>query len=79
MKNLNETGQVLNMEIEAIKKIQSEGIQAMENLGKQKGTADRAISKSTQEVEKRLLSVEDVIDEIDILVIGNLNLKHMGK
>ena len=44
VKKMNKTVQDLKMEIEAIKKIQTEGILEMENLGKRTGTIDSVIT-----------------------------------
>ena len=43
-KEMNKTVQDLKMEIEAIKKTQTEGILEMENLGKRTGTTDASIT-----------------------------------
>jgi hypothetical protein len=47
------------MEIEAIKNTQAEGIQEMENLGKQTATTDASITKRVQEMkrESRVLNI----------------------
>ena len=45
MKELNKTAQDLRVEIEAIKKTQTEGILEVENLGKREGTTDRSIRR----------------------------------
>jgi hypothetical protein len=45
VKGLNETVQGLEIEREAIKKRQSEGILEMKKLGKRAGTTDRSLTK----------------------------------
>ena len=46
--------QDLKIEIEAIKKTQTEGIQEIENLGEQTGTTDASISNRIQQMEERI-------------------------
>lgn len=53
------------MEIEAIKKILTEGILEMETLGKWAGTTDASITNRIQEKEERISGIEDTIEEID--------------
>lgn len=64
MKEISKTVQDLKVEIEAIKKTQTEGILEMENLGKRTRTADGSITNRIQETEERILDVEDTIEEI---------------
>jgi hypothetical protein len=40
----------------------------MENLGKKIGTMDRSITNRIQDMYERMSSVDDTIEEIDILV-----------
>jgi hypothetical protein len=53
------------MEIEAIKKTQTEEILEMENLGKWTKTTEASITNRTQEMEERISGTEDTIKEID--------------
>jgi len=66
VKEISKTVQDLKVEIETIKRTQTEGILEMENLGKRTGTTDASIAKRIQEIEERILGVEDTIEEIDI-------------
>ena len=59
---MNKSAQDLKVEIEAIKKTQTEGILEMENLGKRIGTADLSIISRLQEMEERISGVEDTIE-----------------
>ena len=54
VKEMNKTVQDLKMEIEAIKKTQTEEILEMENLGKRTGTTDASITNRIQEMEERI-------------------------
>ena len=60
------------MEIESIKKTLSKGILVIENLGKRTGTTETIITNRIQEMEERTSRVENVIEEIDISVKGNV-------
>jgi hypothetical protein len=53
------------MDIETIKKTQTEGILKMENLVKQTGTIDVSITNRMQEMEERISDIEDTIEETD--------------
>jgi hypothetical protein len=64
------------LEIEAIRKKQTEEILLMENLGKRTGTTDASIAKRIQEREDRILGVEDTIEEIIHQPKKVLNLKN---
>ena len=58
--------QYLKMNIEATKKIQTEGILEMENLGKKTGTTD-----TRQVIVDNASDIEDTVEQIDILVKEN--------
>ena len=60
------------MERETIKKTQTEGILKMNNVGKSIGTSDASITKRIQEMEERIWSIEDTIEEMDISVKENV-------
>jgi predicted nucleic acid-binding Zn-ribbon protein len=65
VKELNKTIQDLNMEEETIKKSQRETTLEIENLGKKSGTIDASITNRIQELEERITSAEDTIENID--------------
>ena len=56
------------MEIEAIKKTQTEAILDMENLRKRTGTTDAIITNRIQEMEDRILGIEYKIVKINASV-----------
>ena len=60
------------IQIETIKKTQTEGILEMENMGKQSGTTNASINSRIQVIEERLSSAEDTIKEIDSSVKKNI-------
>ena len=62
---MKETIQDLKTEIETIKKKQAEGIKETEIMRKQSGTANASINSRIQEMEERISSAEDTIEEID--------------
>ena len=53
------------MEIETIKKSQSETTLEIETLGKRSGVIDTSITNKIQEIEERISDVEDSIENID--------------
>ena len=67
--------QELNVQIEVIKKTQTERILEMENLGKRTGTTDASINKIMLEMEERISGIEDTIKQIKKSVKDRLNLK----
>jgi hypothetical protein len=76
VKEINQTVQDKKMEIEAIKKTQTEGILEMENLGNWIGTTGVSITNRTQEMEERISGVvKDKVEEIDTLVKENIKSK----
>jgi hypothetical protein len=52
VKKMNKTVQDLKIEIEAIKKIQTEGILEMKNLGKRRGTTDVNVNNRIEKMEE---------------------------
>ena len=58
--------QYLKMNIEATKKLQTEGILEMENLGRETGTTD-----TRQVIVDNASDIEDTVEQIDILVKEN--------
>ena len=51
----------LKIEIESIKKTQTEKILELENLDKRRGTTEESITNRIQEMEERISGVEDTI------------------
>ena len=49
----------------------------MENLGKRSGITDVSFTNRTQEIEERILSVEDTVEEIDTTVKENSKHKKL--
>ena len=60
------------IQIETIKKTQTEGILEMENMRKHSGTTNASINSRIQVIEERLSSAEDTIKEIDLSVKENI-------
>ena len=63
--------QDLKSEIETVKKTQAEGIIETEILSKWSGTTNANINSRIQEIEERISSSEDTIEEIDSSVKEN--------
>ena len=61
---LNKTIEDLKREVDTIKKIQSEAMLEIENLGKKSGTIDASISNRIQEMEERISGTEDTRENI---------------
>ena len=59
------------MEVETIKKTQSETILDLENLGKKSGTIDASISNRIQKMEERISDAEDSIENMDTTIKEN--------
>ena len=55
----------LKVEIEAIKKTQTNGILEMENLGKRTGPTDANITNRIQKMKERISGIEDTREEIN--------------
>jgi cell division protein FtsL len=72
---MNKTIQDLKMEIETIKKSQRETDLEIENLGKRSGVIDASITNRIQEIEERISSAEDTIENIDTTVKENTKCK----
>ena len=47
----------------------------MENLGNNTGTTDAGIINKTQEIEKRISTIESIIEDIVMTVVGNAKCK----
>jgi hypothetical protein len=65
---MNKTVQDLKTKIEAIKKIQTEGILEMENAGKRTETRGISSTNRIQDIEERISGREDAIEEVDIQI-----------
>ena len=72
---LNKTIQDLKMEVETIKKTQSEATLEIETLGKKSETVDASISNRIQEMEERISDAEDSIDNMDTTIKENAKCK----
>ena len=77
MKELNKTIQDLKMEVETIKKSQSETSLEIENLGKNSGVIDTSINNRIQEIEERISDAEDSIETMDSTVKENAKCKKL--
>ena len=64
MKHMKETIQDLKTEIDTIKKTQAEGIIETEIMRKLTGTTNASMNSRMQEMEERISSTEDTIEEI---------------
>ena len=53
--------------MEAVKKTQTKGRLAMENLGKQTETSETSITNRIQEIEERISDSEDTIEKLNAL------------
>ena len=69
---MKETIQDLKSEIETINKTQAERIIETEIMRKQSRTTNASINSRIQDLEERIWSAEDTIEEIDSLVKENI-------
>ena len=74
---MNKTIQDLKMEVETIKKSQSETILDWENLEKSSGVIDTGISNRIQEIEERISGAGDTTENIDTRVKENEKCKKL--
>ena len=65
MKELKKTNHDLKMEVETIKKSQRETTLERENLGKRSGVIHTSITNRIKEIEERISSIEDIIENSD--------------
>jgi predicted nucleic acid-binding Zn-ribbon protein len=72
---LNKNIQDLRMEVDTIKKTQSEAMLEIETLGKKSGNIDVSISNRIQEVEERISGAEDSIENISTTIKEMKNAK----
>lgn len=77
VKELNKSIQDIKMELETIKKAQSETTLDIENLGKRSGGIDASITNRIQEVEEKILGAEDTIENIDSTIKDNVKFKKL--
>jgi hypothetical protein len=69
--DINKTVKYMKREIEAIKTTQTEAILEMVNLVEGTGTTYVRITNRMKNMVVRILNVEDIMEEINILVKGN--------
>ena len=74
---MNKTILDLKMEVDTIKKTQSEATLEIETLGKKSGTTDASISKRIQEMEGRISGGEDSIENISTTIEENTKCKRI--
>ena len=77
MKELHKVIQDLKLDIETMMRTQIKTILETENLGKRSGITDVSFTNRTQEIEERILSVEDTVEEIDTTVKENSKCKKL--
>jgi uncharacterized coiled-coil protein SlyX len=65
------------MEVETIKKTQSETTLELETLGKKSGTIDASISNRIQEMEERIAGAEDSIENMGTTIKENAKCKNI--
>ena len=75
MMEMNKTILDLKREIDPIKKTQSEATLEIETLGKKSGTIDVSISNRIQEMEERISSAEDFIENTGTTIKENAKCK----
>ena len=63
------------MEIELIKKTQTERNLEMKNVGTQTSTSEVSLTNRNQEMEERISGIEDKTEEMGTLIKENVNLK----
>jgi hypothetical protein len=69
---MNKTVHYLKIEIEAMKKTQTEGILEIKNLGKRTGNTDISITNRIQAVGQTTSGLKVTAEEIDTLVLCSL-------
>jgi cell division protein FtsL len=72
---MNKTILELKREVDTMKKTQSEATLEVETLGKKSGTIDASISNRIQEMEEKISSEEDSIENMDITIKENEKCK----
>jgi chromosome segregation ATPase len=75
VEEINKSVQELKVDVEPIKKTQTERILEMEKSKERTGTTDASITNKIQEMKKRISGVEDTIEETDISVKENVKSK----
>ena len=66
----------LKVEVETIKKTQTEEILKIENLGKRTGTTDSRMTNRIEQMKERISGLNHTIEEIDIRVNKTLISKN---
>ena len=64
------------MEVETVKKTQMVATLEMENLGKKSGDKHVIINNWIKDIEDRILSIEDTLEDIDTMVKENTKHKN---
>ena len=68
---LNKVTQGLKVEVETIKKTQMEANLEMKNIRKRSWITDVSVANRIQEIEEKILRVEDIVEKIDTTVKEN--------
>ena len=63
---MNKTSQGLKVETETTKETQNEETLKIKILGKKTGTTDVSITNRIQELEEKILGIEDIIEDMNI-------------
>ena len=63
---MNKTSQGLKVETETTKETQNEATLKIKILGKKTGTTDVSIPNRIQELEEKILGIEDIIEDMNI-------------
>jgi predicted nucleic acid-binding Zn-ribbon protein len=71
VKDLNKVIQDLEVEVETIKKTQMEANLEMKNIRKRSWITDVSVTNRIQEIEEKILRVEDIVEKIDTTVKEN--------
>ena len=74
---MNKSIQDLKVEVETIKKSQSDTTLEIETLGKKSGNIDMSISNRIQEMEERISGAEDSIKNISTTIKENTKSKRI--
>jgi hypothetical protein len=77
VKELNQTFQDLKIEIKTIKKSQTKTTLEIENVGKRSGIIDAGINNRRQEVEDRISSAGDTIENAKHKKLRTQNLQEI--
>jgi uncharacterized coiled-coil protein SlyX len=75
VKELNKTTKALKMEVETMRKSQSERTLEIKNLGKRSWDIDASITNRIQEIEERISGAEDTIENSNKTIKENEKCK----